>query len=674
MHRLVAAIVVCAIATLVSAETYWVPAVAHLPGVGTSRWRTEVAILNLCPTDAVVELRLHTDTGIFTETFTIDAGKLQVFPDVVTSLTNGDVAGALELRSNVGLSVTSRTYNLAQDGTFGQALDAVVPENGLEEGAVVYLQQLGEDSAFRTNLSALNMSGTEARIAIDLFDNNGGLVGSFEMDIPAARFSQDDRPYRRRFGRKDIIGGYARITVEFGSGVYPYAAVIDNATGDPTGIVARPAAECPLDVAQELAAIPGMTVTELATDHEGYRYFELHYLQPADHDQAGGTMFSQFMTLLHRSYDAPMILRTLGYRNTQQDQKAELTGLLGANQLVVEHRYFASSTPTGGWDHLDIRQAAADHHRVVEAVRPLYGGSWINTGHSKGGMTAIFHRRFYPDDVDATVAYVAPLSYGLNDDRYLDFLAGVGTPECNEDLWAIQREALNRRQAMLDLFEAFADDTGYTYTLMGGLDPAFESIVMEIPFTFWQYSGENFCSTVPGIGASDQTIFQFISDFVGWWAVADVFFDIYGAYFYQAHSELGFPAVATDHLDDLLQHDPPSVEEGVPPPSSNPVFDLAVMPEIAQWVEGEGQRLMFIYGQYDPWTAGAFELGNAEDSFIFVDPGGTHGARITTLDPEDRNTALAIIHRWTGVEPELPEPVKTSVERFPPWRPSLPSH
>ena len=124
MHRLVAAIVVCAIATLVSAETYCVPEVAHLPGVGTSRWRTEVAILNLCPTDAVVGLRLHTDTEIFTETFTIDAGKLQVFPDVVTSLTTGDVAGALELRSNVGLSVTSRTYNLAKRTLHGRPSSA----------------------------------------------------------------------------------------------------------------------------------------------------------------------------------------------------------------------------------------------------------------------------------------------------------------------------------------------------------------------------------------------------------------------------------------------------------------------------------------------------------------------------------------------------------------------
>ena len=673
MHRVAAVCVLCAASTLVSAETYWVPAVAHVPGVGTSRWRTDVAVMNLCPTDAVVELRLHTDGGVFAKTFTVEPEKLQVFPDVVTSLTTGDAAGALEVRSNVGLTVTSRTYNLAEEGTFGQSLDAVTPGDGLDQGAVVTLQQLGEDSAFRTNISALNMGGAEATLTIDLFDRNGAEVGAFEMEVPPGRFAQDDRPYRRRFGRHDIVVGYARISVDAGSGVYPYAVVIDNATGDPTGIVARPAAECPADIAQQLAAIPGMTVDEAATGHEGYRYFELHYEQPADHDQPNGARFSQYMTLLHRSHDAPMILRTLGYRLTQLDRKAELTGLLESNQLVVEHRYFADSTPTGGWNHLDIRQAAADHHRIVEAVRPLYSGNWINTGHSKGGMTAIFHRRFYPDDVDATVAYVAPISYGPNDDRYLGFLAEVGTPECNEDLWAIQREALNRRQDLLDLFEDHAANNGYTYNLMGGLGPAFESIVMEIPFTFWQYSGETYCSVIPGIAASNASIFQFISDFVGWWAVADVFFDIYGAYFYQAHSELGYPAVATDHLEDLMQYEPPSVEEGVPPPGSNPIFDSSVMPTIAQWVADESERLMFIYGQYDPWTAGAFELGDAEDAFIFVDPGGTHGARITTLEPQDRDAAFAIIHRWTGVKPVLPDSGKTTQDRFPPWRPALPS-
>ena len=62
--------------------------------------------------------------------------------------------------------------------------------------------------------------------------------------------------------------------------------------------------------------------------------------------------------------------------------------------------------PTGR--KLNIWQAATDHHRIVEALKPLYAGKWISTGASKGGMTSIYHRRFYPGDVDGTVAYVAP--------------------------------------------------------------------------------------------------------------------------------------------------------------------------------------------------------------------------------------------------------------------------
>ena len=439
MHRLVAVCVLCASTAIVSAETYWVPAVAHVPGVGASRWRSDVAVLNTCPSDAVVELRLHTGDGVFSETFTIDPEKLQVFPDVVSSLTTGNAAGALEVRSNVGLTVTSRTYNLAEEGTFGQSLDAVTTDEAVEQGAVVFLQQLIEGSAFRTNISALNMGGIDATITIDLFDPNGAEVGSFQLDLPAGTFAQDDRPYRRRFGRHDIVGGYARITVDSGSGVYPYAVVIDNTTSDPTGIVAKPAADCPADISQQLAAIPGMTVTEVATDQEGYRFFALHYEQPADHDQPDGATFFQYMTLLHRSYDAPMVLRTLGYRNTQLDRMAELTGLLASNQLVVEHRYFASSTPDTGWDDLNIRQAAADHHRIVEAMRPLYSGNWVNTGHSKGGMTAssppLLSRRRR-----RTVAYVR-LFY--RHDSLSRLSANVGTPSAI-GLWAIQRETLER--------------------------------------------------------------------------------------------------------------------------------------------------------------------------------------------------------------------------------------
>ncbi|WNG31553.1 hypothetical protein F0U62_16010 [Cystobacter fuscus] len=54
---------------------------------------------------------------------------------------------------------------------------------------------------------------------------------------------------------------------------------------------------------------------------------------------------------------------------------------------------------------LTVQQAAGDYHRVIGAFKPLYSGHWLTTGGSKGGLAAVFHRAFYPDDVDATVAY-----------------------------------------------------------------------------------------------------------------------------------------------------------------------------------------------------------------------------------------------------------------------------
>ena len=60
------------------------------------------------------------------------------------------------------------------------------------------------------------------------------------------------------------------------------------------------------------------------------------------------------------------------------------------------------------WSKLDIWQAATDHHRLVTALKPLYPARWISTGASKGGMASVYHRRFYPADVTATIAYVAP--------------------------------------------------------------------------------------------------------------------------------------------------------------------------------------------------------------------------------------------------------------------------
>lgn len=87
-----------------------------------------------------------------------------------------------------------------------------------------------------------------------------------------------------------------------------------------------------------------------------------------------------------------------------------MSNLIEGNQILMVHRFFPMATPDPiNWQYCNIRQAAADQHRIKELLKDLYPGKWISGGTSKGGMTALFYKRFYPDDVDATVAYVAPI-------------------------------------------------------------------------------------------------------------------------------------------------------------------------------------------------------------------------------------------------------------------------
>jgi len=78
------------------------------------------------------------------------------------------------------------------------------------------------------------------------------------------------------------------------------------------------------------------------------------------------------------------------------------------------------------------------------------------------------------------------------------------------------------------------------------------------------------------------------------------------------------------------------------------------MIDVDDFVEHRGSRLMFIYGGGDPWSARRFLLGNAADSAVFVQPDGTHRAQISMLPARERNNALDMLERWTGVAPQLP--------------------
>ena len=432
--------------------------------------------------------------------------------------------------------------------------------------------------------------------------------------------------------------------------------------------------DAPGDIAAQLAALPGVTVTEMppANAPPGYRYFVLQVTQPVDHDAPGAT-FQQEVSLIHIDAAAPMVAATSGYADFIGDFPSEPTALLHANQISIEHRFFGSSRPADPADYgkLTVAQMAKDEHAIVELLKVIYHGPWITTGASKGGMTAVYHRRFFPDDVVGTVAYVAPLSFAIPDDRYQTNIATVGTPACRTAVQAAAKEMLqNRRAALLAIAQQQATAQHDVYTRIA-IGPALESAILDLEWTFWQYYGIRFCSSVPLPTATDNDLYNFLDQ------VSPVAFSNdqetaeFDSYFYQAYAQLGSPGLASVRGDSL----PPGLASlrafgeadfagTFPPGVAIPTHDPATMQDIDDFVQTQGKSFVFVYGEWDPWSGGKFRVGNATDSLELIVAQGTHGSGLGDLAAADKTAAFAKLQAWTGVTPmEAQKPAHTKMLR-----------
>ena len=405
------------------------------------------------------------------------------------------------------------------------------------------------------------------------------------------------------------------------------------------------------ELLDRLNALPGVTAVARPTQTAGVSYFVLQFTQPVDHDAPDGPTFPQQVSLLHRNLEAPMVVQTSGYWDYYRDSPVELTRLLLGNQISIEHRFFGDSRPEpADWSKLTIAQMAHDQHAIIAALRTIYGAAFLTTGGSKGGMTAIYHRRFYPDDVDGTVPYVAPLSFGAPDPRYPPFLDTIGPVGCRQAVRDLAVELLANRRAMVEARTAAQAQTeGHAYTRIA-LGPAVESAIISLEWAFWQYYGVALCDAVPAPSGADELLWSFLDQVSPPSDSDDQQIAAFDAYYYQAYAQLGYPDSGAAYLDPYLQYADADYEDVLP--TAIPAYDGgAAMQDIDQWVQAEGERLLFVYGEWDPWTGGAFALGQATDSISLTQPQGSHAARISRLAQPDVATALARLEAWTGVTP-----------------------
>ena len=403
-------------------------------------------------------------------------------------------------------------------------------------------------------------------------------------------------------------------------------------------------------VRAKLETIEGLRI-ESGRLMNGRPFFVLWYSQPTDHHAKNGERFEQRITLWHRGFDRPMVLATSGYGGTTGAYAAEPTTLVTGNQLDIEQRFFNKSTPASkDWSKLDIWQAATDHHRIVESFKTLYGAKWLSTGASKGGMTSVYHRRFYPADVDATIAYVAPHDTVNEDDSYVDFIQHAGNdPACNEALRMMQRNALYQRQAMVAKVAARKDkyDLGY-----GSADRVLEAAVLETPFQFWQYRTQANCAQIPGKTATAEQLFTFIDGIVDWSTYSDDGIAPYLPYYYQSVAQLNWPdgVTGTTWIKGLLRYPEASAATATVPDAIEPKHDPQAMLDVDHWVKTAAERILFVYGENDPWSAEPFIGGpGTKDCHWYVVPGGNHGANLAGLPKAERAEATAQVRAWAGI-------------------------
>ncbi|MCL1822234.1 MAG: peptidase [Prolixibacteraceae bacterium] len=375
--------------------------------------------------------------------------------------------------------------------------------------------------------------------------------------------------------------------------------------------------------------------------------------QPVDHRNPAKGTFLQRVFISMKSETAPVVLVTEGYAahyGANPSYINELTRMTDGNQVVIEHRYFGYSWPDSiQWEYLTVENAATDHHKVTNLLKPFFTGKWINTGISKGGQTAMLHRVYYPDDVDITVSYVAPCNFAIEDGRHEPYIAKkAGDKKSRKKVLNFQKETLKRRNKLMPMFENLTKSNNYTFN--ADLDEIYDFCVLEYSFAFWQW-GTN-PDNIPSLDSSDEEIFNHFMKI----ASPDYFslqsLESIGSFFVQAAHELGYYGYDTRPFGKMLTiaNADNYLARLFLPKNFSADFDDASAIKTTAFLELSDANVIFIYGANDPWTASGFNPPPRDNYLKIVQSGAGHGIRIGGLSEGNKKLVYDKLSQWLGMD------------------------
>ena len=258
----------------------------------------------------------------------------------------------------------------------------------------------------------------------------------------------------------------------------------------------------------------------------------------------------------------------------------------------------------------------------------------------------MFYRSKFPNDVDISVPYVAPLNKSVEDGRHEPFIRNVGDKKSRDIVEGFQLELLKRKKTLLPMFENYCKEKGYEFRLP--VAEVYDYSVLEYSFAHWQFG--LLTSNIPTTEASDSLMFEYAIKIL-----EPNYFSKqtqYASFNVQAVRELGYYGYdikpfkkyltiksSKDYMRRLMV-----VEE-----LSKEKFNSALYKSTVKFLKENDPKMAYIYGEWDPWSATGvtwIDTTKKENLKVFVCPEGSHATRIKSFQDETKKEIIETIKGW----------------------------
>jgi len=227
----------------------YIAVVAKLAGLADTQWRSDVEVHNSGQEQAEYTLSFFPagnppPPSLVSGPQILPPGRSLRYSDVLGSVfgLEAGVKGSLRIDVQQGrVMATSRTYNVTDEGSFGQFIPGIPTYAAARRGDVIYTAQIINTQEYRCNLGLANLTDSGFNLKITLYNRDGGTIGSVVRRLPYNGFAQWS--ISSLFGAATRLIGWLKVEIHEGDGedegipaVLGYLSVVDNLTGDPTYI------------------------------------------------------------------------------------------------------------------------------------------------------------------------------------------------------------------------------------------------------------------------------------------------------------------------------------------------------------------------------------------------------------------------------------------------------